>query len=187
MFESAIIASGAWSRKLMPAELGNATVPHRCYLTWFVARDAASFAPDRFPVFIRISGERSMYGAPSVDGVTVKATLDGRTTSAASADSVMRELTAAETIETIETVAEFFPGLHPNIVRSDAYPDLFTSDGHPLLGQARKNSRIYCATGFSGAGFKMASGFGEIAALEALGKQSFDGLDFVRPRRFGTR
>ena len=51
-----------------------------------------------------------------------------------------------------ETVAEFFPGLFPNIVRSDAFPDLFTTDGHPLLGRFKEGSRIYCATGFSGAG-----------------------------------
>lgn len=185
-FESAIIASGAWSRELMPEALRAASAPHRSYLTWFVAKDAAAFAPDRFPVFIRISGERSMYGAPSVDGVTVKATLDGRSSPAASADSLLRELTAAEITETTETVTEFFPGLYPNIVRSDAYPDLHTSDNHPLLGQLGGTGRIYCATGFSGAGFKMASGFGEIAAHEALGKQMFDGLDFVRPQRFGA-
>ncbi|MGC0236292.1 FAD-dependent oxidoreductase [Arthrobacter sp. SD76] len=100
------------------------------------------------------------------------------------ADSVPRELTAAEITETMETVTEFFPGLFPNIVRSDAFPDLYTMDGHPLLGRLADRSRIYCATGFSGAGFKNATGFGEIAAHEALGKRTFDGLDFVRPERF---
>ena len=102
-------------------------------------------------------------------------------------DSVPRELTPAEIAETTETVTEFFPGLFPNIVRSDAFPDLFTTDGHPLLGRLSDGSRIYCATGFSGGGFKNATGFGEIAAHEALGKQTFDGLDFVRPQRFRTR
>jgi sarcosine oxidase len=183
-FENVIVSSGGWSRRLMPEYLKNATEPYRIYLTWFVARDAAEFAPERFPVFIRISGNRSMYGAPSVDGATVKATLDGRGAPTPGPDSVPRELTAAEILETSETVTEFFPGLFPNIVRSDAFPDLYTSDGHALLGQLREKSRIYCATGFSGAGFKMASGFGEIAAHEALGMQTFNGLDFVRPERF---
>jgi sarcosine oxidase len=183
-FERVIVASGGWSRKLMPHFLQKATEPYRIYLTWFVAKDAAEFSPDRFPVFIRISGDRSMYGAPSVDGVTVKATLDGRGAPTASADSVPRDLTTAEIAETIETVTEFFPGLIPNIVRSDAFPDLFTTDGHPLLGRLADESRIYCATGLSGQGFKMATGYGEIAANEALGKRSFDGLDFVRPQRF---
>lgn len=183
-YENAIIASGGWSRSLMPDYLKTATETRRNYLTWFVARDAAQFSPGKFPIFIRISGTRSMYGAPAVDGVTVKATLDGRSSPTAQADLVPRELTPAETTETTETVTEFFPGLFPNIVRSDAFPDLYTTAGNPLLGRQAEGSRIYCATGFSGAGFKNATGFGEIAAHEALGKRTLDGLDFVRPERF---
>jgi sarcosine oxidase len=183
-FENVVVSSGAWSQRLMPDYLKAVTETQRLYLSWFVARDAAAFAPDRFPIFIRISGDRSMYGAPSVDGVTVKATLDGRGAPTPQADAVPRELTDAEIAETTETVTEFLPGLIPNIVRSDAFPDLFTVDKNPLLGRLRANSRIYCATGFSGAGFKMATGFGEIAAKEALGTQSFGGLDFLRPQRF---
>jgi sarcosine oxidase len=183
-YENVIISSGGWSRKLMPDHLKAATQTKRIFLTWFVARDAAQFTPEKFPVFIRISGNRSMYGAPAVDGVTVKATLDGRGSPTPSPDTVPRELTSAEITETTETVTEFFPGLFPNIVRSDAFPDLYTKDSHPLLGRFSEGSRIYVATGFSGAGFKNATGFGEIAAHEALGKRSFDGLDFTRPQRF---
>ena len=183
-FENVIVASGGWSQRLMPDYLKAATQTKRCFLTWFVAKNAVEFSPENFPIFIRISGDRSMYGAPAVDGVTVKATLDGRGQATAQADSVPRELTSAEISETMETVTEFFPGLFPNIVRSDAFPDLFTSDGKPLLGHANDASKIYFATGFSGGGFKMATGYGEIAAHEALGKRNFDGLDFARPRRF---
>jgi sarcosine oxidase len=185
-FENVIVSSGGWSQKLMPDYLKAATETRRNYLSWFVARDAADFSPEKFPIFIRISGDRSMYGAPAVDGVTVKATLDGRSVRASGPDSVVRELTAAEIEETTETVTEFFPGLFPNIVRSDAFPDLYTKDGNPLLGRLTENSRIYCATGFSGGGFKNATGYGQIAAHEALGKQTFDGLEFVRPERFKT-
>ncbi|MGX9901127.1 FAD-dependent oxidoreductase [Arthrobacter sp. SA17] len=185
-FENVIIASGGWSQRLMPDYLKAATQTRRVFLTWFVAKDGAEFAPENFPVFIRIHEDRSMYGAPAVDGVTVKATLDGRGGPTPDAGSVPRELNPAEITETIETVTEFFPGLFPNIVRSDAFPDLFTTDGHPLLGRVIEGSRIYCATGFSGGGFKNATGFGEIAAHEALGKRSFDGLEFVRPQRFKT-
>ncbi|WP_458113051.1 FAD-dependent oxidoreductase [Arthrobacter sp. R1-13] len=183
-FENVIISSGGWSGKLMPDYLQKATQPKRIFLTWFVARDPVEFSPERFPIFIRISGDQSMYGAPSVDGATVKATLDGRGGATPVADAVPRELTQAEITETTETVTEFFPGLFPNIVRSDAFPDLYTADGNPLLGPLNQESRIYCATGFSGAGFKMATGYGQIAANEALGKRTFEGLEFVRPQRF---
>ena len=183
-FENVIVSSGGWSQRLMPDHLKAATQTKRIFLTWFVAKDAAEFSPEKFPVFIRIYADRSMYGAPSVDGVTVKATLDGRGAPTPQADAVPRDLTSAEISETMETVTEFFPGLFPNIVRSDAFPDLFTADGQPLIGHLNEESRIYVATGFSGGGFKMATGWGEIAANEALGKRSFDGLDFARPQRF---
>jgi sarcosine oxidase len=183
-FEDVIVASGGWSQRLMPEYLKAATVTKRVILTWFVAKEGAEFTPENFPVFIRIHEDRSMYGAPAVDGVSVKATLDGRGGPTPDPDAVPREMTPAEITETTETVTEFFPGLFPNIVRSDAFPDLFTTDGHPLLGRFKEGSRIYCATGFSGAGFKNATGFGEIAAHEALGKRSFEGLEFARPQRF---
>jgi hypothetical protein len=122
------------------------------FLTWFAARDPRQFVPEAFPIFIRITRERSMYGAPTIDGSTVKATLDGRGAVVADGDTIARDLTPAEVAESHETVREFFPGLIPEIVRSDAYPDLYTSDSTGLLGRVPGSERIYCATGFSGAG-----------------------------------
>lgn len=185
-FENVIVASGGWSRKLMPGYLTAATETRRVILTWFVAREGAEFSPEKFPVFSRMYKGQAMYGAPAVDGVTVKATLDGRGAATPNPGAVPRELTPDEIRETTETVTEFLPGLFPNIVRSDAFPDLYTSDRNPLVGWFSESSRIYCATGFSGGGFKNATGYGDIAAQEALGKRSFEGLEFVRPQRFKT-
>lgn len=189
-FEKVIIASGGWSRRLMPDHLKAATETHRIVLTWFIAQDGTQFSPENFPVFSRQYDDRSLYGAPAVDGVTVKASVDaplnGRARTTPDPDSVPRDLTPQEFEKVTATVTEFFPGLIPTIVRSDAFPDLFTEDRHPLLGWLDESSRVYCATGFSGKGFKMATGYGYIAAQEALGKQTVGGLDFVRPDRFKT-
>lgn len=190
-FEKVIVASGGWSRRLMPDHLKAVTETHRIVLTWFIAQDGTQFSPENFPAFSRWYEDRSMYGAPAVDGVTVKASVDGPLAGRARAipdpDAVPRELTREEVETVTGTVAEFFPGLTPTIVRADAFPDLFTEDRHPLIGWLDQNSSIYCATGFSGKGFKMATGYGHIAAHEALGKQTIEGLDFVRPDRFKTR
>jgi sarcosine oxidase len=185
-FENVIVASGGWSQRLMPDYLKAATQTKRLILTWFVAKNASEFSPEKFPVFSRVHEGRSMYGAPAVDGATVKATLDGRGRPTPNPDAVPRELTDAEITETTETLTDFLPGLIPNIVRSDTFPDLYTKDGNPLLGRLNEGSRIYVATGFSGGGFKNATGYGQIAAHEALGKQTIEGLDFVRPERFKT-
>lgn len=186
IFENVIVASGGWSKQLMPDYLKAHTETRRVFLSWFVARDSARFTPERFPVFSRMYDDRSLYGAPAVDGITVKATLDGRGTITTDPDHFSRELSEAEIAETLETVADFIPGLVPSIVRSDAFPELYTKDRNPLLGRLSDASRIYCATGFSGGGFKNATGFGSIAAHEALGIPSIEGLDFVRPERFRT-
>ncbi|ONI91435.1 N-methyltryptophan oxidase [Saccharothrix sp. ALI-22-I] len=190
-FEKVIVASGGWSRRLMPDHLKAVTETKRIILTWFIAQDGTQFSPEKFPVFSRMYDDRSMYGAPAVDGVTVKASvdgpLDGRGRATPNPDSVPRELTPEEIEKATEIVTEFFPGLIPTIVRSDAFPDLFTEDRNPLLGWLDENSRVYCATGFSGHGFKMATGYGHIAAHEVLGAQTIEGLDFVRPDRFKTR
>ncbi|HWU45630.1 MAG TPA: N-methyl-L-tryptophan oxidase [Humibacter sp.] len=185
-FDRVIVAGGGWSTSLLPAGLRRHVRPHRAYLSWFAARDAAQFAPERFPIFIRISGDRSLYGTPTMDQVTVKATLDGRGSPTEDPAAVPRELTPEEIVETTETVAEFLPGLMPDIVRSDAYPDLYTDDEAALLGSSKTSPRIYCATGFSGTGFKMSSAFGAIAAAEALSGSEEAGFDFLRPDRFSV-
>jgi sarcosine oxidase len=119
--------------------------------------------------------------------VTVKATLDGRGRPTEDPATMARELTPAEVAESVETVQAFLPGLLPEIVRSDAYPDLYTSDETGLLGPVPGSHRIYCATGFSGTGFKMASALGSIAASEASGRgPAMDGLGFLRPARFAS-
>ena len=79
-FDRVIVASGFGSGAVLPPFLQRHVHPKRLLLTWFAARDTKQFVPEAFPIFIRITGDRSLYGTPTVDGVTVKATLDGRGT-----------------------------------------------------------------------------------------------------------
>jgi sarcosine oxidase len=187
-FSRVVVAAGGWARHLLPEPIARAVEPNRLVLTWFLARDPASFTPDRFPIFIRIQDGLSMYGTPSLDGATVKATLDGRGTPTSDAGDLARELTAAEVAESELTVREFLPGLVPSIVRSDSFPDLFTADRRPLIGHVPGRSRTFVATGFSGAGFKIASGVGALIARRALGRPVHpdleDTLRFADPARF---
>jgi sarcosine oxidase len=189
-FERVVVASGGWSGHLLPAPVADVVEPRRIFLTWFLAREPASYTPDRFPIFIRIQDGLSMYGTPSLDGATVKATLDGRGAPASAAGDVDRELTDAEAAESELTVGAFLPGLAPSIVRSDAYPDLYTADSRPLIGAVPGRPRTFVATGFSGAGFKIASGVGSLIARQALGHpvppELEDTLRFADPGRFAT-
>lgn len=189
-FERVIVATGGWSRHLLPAPIAAAVTPHRIFLTWFRARNPVCYSPKRFPVFGRIQDRMSMYGTPSLDGATVKATLDGRGRPAASADELARGLTDAEVTESELTVRRFLPGLMPRIVRSDSYPDLYTADRRPLIGTLAGRPRTYLATGFSGTGFKIAPGVGALVARRALRQCTDPGLEdtlrFADPGRFAT-
>lgn len=183
MFEDVIVASGGRSQRLMPDYQKAAAQTNCICLTWFVAKNgpnthrtdspSSSGSARTAPCMVRPSWMGHGQGNPG-----------RRRRVTPVPDAVLRELTPAEIKETTEAVPEFFPWQFPTIVRSDAFPDLFTTDGHPLLGRLNENSKIYCATGFSGAGFKNATGLGEIAAYEALGKRFFEGLEFARPQRF---
>jgi sarcosine oxidase len=182
--DRAIVTGGAWATQLLPEELRASVYPTRILLTWFEARDPTVFAPDVFPVFIRIARGTSMYGAPSLDGTTVKASLDGRASRTDDPANLLRVPTKAEMTEVRRAAASYLPDLIPYVVRSDTYPDLFTTDGLPLLGFAPGSQRIVLATGFSGVGFKMASGYGAIAASLALDPDRADAPSFTDPTRF---
>ena len=179
-----IVTGGAWAASLLPEALQENVYPTRILLTWFQARRPEDFTPEAFPVFIRISHGTSLYGAPSIDGVTVKASLDGRAQPAEDPSDLLRTLTAEEMSEVRGTVASYLPGLIPYVVRADTYPDLYTRDGAPLLGFAPGSKRIVLATGFSGIGFKMSSGCGEIAASLAADPETATAPAFTDPARF---
>ena len=181
--ERLVITGGSWSAPLLPAPLRDKVYPARILLTWFQARRPEDFAPQVFPVFIRIARGTSMYGAPSIDGVSVKASLDGRAQPADDPSDLLRTLLPEEMSEVRQTAASYFPGLIPYVIRADTYPDLYTSDGAPLLGLAPGSARIVLATGFSGTGFKMATGYGSIAASLALQQADAEAPAFTDPAR----
>ncbi len=179
-----VVTAGAWATSLLPDVLQRHVYPTRILLTWFQARNAAEFAPEAFPIFIRISRGTSLYGAPSIDGGTVKASLDGRAQPADDPSNLLRVPTPEEMSEVRATAASYLPGLFPYVVRADTYPDLYTTDGAPLLGFAPGSKRIVLATGFCGAGFKMASGYGAIAASLATDPDTATSPAFTDPLRF---
>ena len=63
-FDRVIVASGFGSGAVLPPFLRRHVHPKRLFLTWFTARDTKQFVPEAFPIFIRITGDRSLYGSP---------------------------------------------------------------------------------------------------------------------------
>ena len=171
--KSAMIASGPWSRKLLPFLERSLTTTRQEIVYFEPQTSGVSFEPDRFPIFLEL--ESGFYGFPIHHAGAMKianhhkgAEVDPNT----AGDSV------AEVF--IERCREFFstfiPGLADARVRetrmciyNNTPDDDFIIDWHPQL------DRVLIATGFSGHGFKFGPTIGRIAAeLLTTGRSSFN-------------
>lgn len=178
----AVLCAGAWTPQLLPAGWARLLEPRRVRLSWFGAHDPAQFGPDRFPVFIRQTGDLHFYGAPSVDGASVKVAGLAGSVPVSDPSAFERRHSADELAAASAVVGELLPGLHPHPVRSDAFTDLFTVDGTPVVGRLPGSRRIVVASGFSGRGFKYAPALAAAVADMLLGGTDA-ALAFMSPRR----
>lgn len=180
----AVVCAGSWSGRLLPAAWRRHLQPRRVPLSWFAARRPEDFTPARFPIFIRRTGGHELYGAPSVDGVSVKVAGAAGSSPVDDPDQVRRRHDRTEIAALSSLVGELLPGLHPYPVRTDSFTDLYSSDGTPLVGRVAPGGRLLVATGFSGRGFKYASGLAAVLA-DALMAGTEVPLDFMTPARLG--
>lgn len=179
--DSVVIAAGTGSPTLLPA-LCDHLEPRREILTWFPVLEPQDFDHSKFPIFVHIDGEFSAYGAPSLDGSTLKSTLDGRAKPISEYPDHRYVLTSDEISESEATAAKFFNDILPKVSRQECLSDLYTSDRQAIVGRVPGKVRTFVATGFSGTGFKMSAGVGEMFA-----RSYSDGTDlpnFWNPARF---
>jgi sarcosine oxidase len=176
-----IIAGGGWSGALLSSELRTFVEPRRTALMWFGLSDPDAYAPDRFPVFKRVSPGINIYGAPTTDGTMIKIALS-EARRVESPDRVRQSLDADELTRVTRAVAAGFTSVVPDVVRSDAFPELYTADYQPLIGRD-PGTGAYLATGFSGKGFKMSAGIGKLVADAVVGGDD-RGVRFADPARF---
>jgi sarcosine oxidase len=180
----AVVCAGAWTAQLLPAAWHGHLQSRRVPLSWFAARRPEDFTADRFPIFIRRTGGLELYGAPTVDGASVKVAGAVVSSPVQDPDHVVRRHDRAEVAAMAAAVADLLPGLHPHPVRTDAYTDLYSADGTPLVGRTAAGSRLLVASGFSGRGFKYAPALAAVVADALVGGSEVP-LDFMTPGRFG--
>ncbi len=162
-----VLTAGAWAADFIPRDL---VAPHRVSLTWFLARQPRLFMPDVFPSVNRIFAETGISLFSSQDGTTVKTAVNG------SAGAV-RDPDAARTYPQVEAarlsaiMAELYPQIWPEPVRTTSYTDGFTADEHALVGEIPGLPNVVAAVGFSAHGFKMAPAIGHaVADLVTVGE-----------------
>lgn len=169
-----VVASGSWSTSI-DSRLQELLRLQVLGLTWFMPKQIADFLPERFPAFLRDVGPIHFFGAPSLDGYSVKISGNPTWPVARDVDEVPASYTRDELITIGQRAAELFPGLNPEPVRSMVSHCAYTPDRTPVVDLS-PSGRIVTVTGLSGHGFKFAPTLGSWAAQLAA-EGSTNGID----------
>jgi sarcosine oxidase len=162
-----VLTAGAWAADFIPHDL---VAPHRVSLTWFLAREPGLFTPDVFPSVNRIFAGTGISLFSSQDGTTVKTAVNGSAGAIRDPDEA-RTYPQFEAARLSAIVAELYPQIWPEPVRTTSYTDGFTTDEHALVGEMPGLPNVVIAAGFSAHGFKMAPAIGyAVADLVTIGE-----------------
>jgi monomeric sarcosine oxidase len=188
--ERAMVASGPWSRKLLPF-LKDKLTTTRQEIVYFEPgpeqsnTSPLSFEPNQFPIFLEL--ESGFYGFPIHHAGAMKIANHhkGAEVEPDSADDHVDE----RFIERCRAFfAEFIPALADARVRearvciyNNTPDDDFIIDWHPQL------DGVLVVTGFSGHGFKFGPTIGRIAADLLQSGGTFFNIDRFRLARFNNR
>ncbi|TIC79486.1 N-methyl-L-tryptophan oxidase [Nocardioides sp. GY 10127] len=157
-----VVTAGSWTSALRPDLAGLLTTRH-IPLTWFLPRDPSAFRPEVFPVFMRDLDGFHAYGAPCLDGATVKVSFSTpEHDDLASVDDVPALVPEDLLAAFSEQLPHFFSGMHPFPARATSHHDTWTPDRVPVV-DLDPEERVVTIAGLSGHGFKLAPAFGLLA------------------------
>ncbi len=183
-FRRAVVTVGSWTSRLVP-ELDGIVEPRRLSLTWFPALDPARFSSKVFPAFGRTVDGLFIYGAPVVDGRSVKVSFVQFEPPGTVDPDHLEPVVPHDVLERLrEIVREYLPGLVPDPVRVSMFADGFTPDGNGLVGLHPGHRSLVIVAGLSGHGFKLAPLFGKVAADLAVSGETPEPVGFLGPARF---
>lgn len=179
--DKVIVTAGSWASDLFP-DLADDIKVHAIPLTWYVPLEIEDFLPENLPIFMRdvttASGEVwHCYGAPSIDGYSVKVSHGNFEGEAPTPDT----LTAFQTGELSEALSNimatrssaFFNGMLDDPARLTIHHDGFTADQNPIIDFAPgTDGSVALAVGMSGYGMKFAPIYGRMVAELAVNGSS---------------
>jgi sarcosine oxidase len=161
--DHALITAGAWTPMLM-AELGLPLKVERQVLSWLAVDDASSFAPERFPIFIReVAPGRFRYGFPTTDGRSIKLGVHHEGAEA-DPDSIDREVHDRDVRPVIDFARDNLRGVTAEVVRSCVCMYTNTPDERFIATSPASLPGVTVLSACSGHGFKFASVMGELMA-----------------------
>lgn len=167
--EHLIVTPGAWAGTIL-ADTPGSTHVRRIVMTWFAIDRPSDFTGPRFPAWSRLHADgRSSFGAPTIDGASVKIALVESYGDLASSDQVSHSVTEDELDSVRELVRDSMDGVLPHITRTSVHMDLFSTDDEFRIHPLDADGTGVRATALSGRGFKIAPALGMDLARASLG------------------
>lgn len=172
--QKVIVTTGSWAAELV-TEIADLIQVHKLPLTWLMPLEIDPFLPSKLPIFLRdltlADGTNfHVYGAPSLDGYSVKVSTEMPNSQVASVREIDADMDEAFKKKVGRQVAEVFPALVPYPVRATMHHDGFTSDESPIIDTSLPGLTL--AVGMSGRGMKFAPIYGRLAAELAINGSS---------------
>ncbi|MBK8913042.1 MAG: N-methyl-L-tryptophan oxidase [Phycisphaerales bacterium] len=181
--EALIVTAGPWTASLLPAWAGRLEVRRKVQL-WFACADDRYSAATGFPAFCADTSDGFYYGFPSIRPGEIKIAEHSGRQAVSDADSLDRNVDAADTARVARFVTEFLPGVSPRVQRHSVCMYTMSPDGQFVVDSPADCANVHVACGFSGHGFKFATVIGDELAARALGGGSRESMEFLRASRF---
>lgn len=170
-----VVAAGPWLPGFLEPSLARQFGVTRQVIYWFQAKNPeehASFAPERFPVFIwQLAKAEGFYGFPAVGSFAEGVKIAAESHDVVDPDTVDRKVSPREIEAMAETFRPFFPGLSERCVKAKVCLYTEVNGARFILDRLPGAESIIVASPCSGHGFKHSGGVGDVLAQMALGEK----------------
>jgi len=182
-----VFTGGAWSGKLL-ADIGIKLVVTRQVLAWVWPRKPELFAYGTLPVWVIETGAGGIhYGFPMMPNKPGFKIAQHFPATPTDPDHVERDPQPGD-LETIyPAIRQFLPDADGPLLSLTTCLYSNSPDSHFIIDRHPQHERVIIAAGFSGHGFKFASGVGDALADMAMSGGTDLPIGFLSLKRFGSR
>jgi sarcosine oxidase len=180
----AVVSAGPWLPDLVSIP-GCELEIERQVITWFKSVAPDSFAPNRFPAFVRELADGTIgFGIPDMGNGLIKVGIHHGDGEIVRPDSMDRSVQRRDYETTESFAAAYIDGLLPTVAKAVVCLYTNSPDSHFVVGQVPGVPNVTIISPCSGHGFKFAPLIGEIAADLALSGGTDYAIEMFSPNRF---